>query len=59
MKQLKSNVQLYTAALDQRPITIFQGKKLVGYGVITDITERAVKLQAEWYLREACEFYYE
>jgi hypothetical protein len=56
--RLTSNVQLYTAALDQTPILVFQGAELIGSGTIAEITEDTVKVRDEYYMREACTFVY-
>ncbi|WP_411736116.1 hypothetical protein [Paenibacillus sp. M2] len=51
MRLLTSDIQLYTAQMDQMPIVIFTDAELVGSGVIEDITEMSV-------MRGVCTFKY-
>ncbi|MEK3836465.1 hypothetical protein [Paenibacillus sp. FSL R7-0128] len=58
MKPLTSNVHFYTAQLEQEPVVIFIADELVGSGLIEDVTEAAVKVRGEYYMRAACTFKY-
>ena len=58
MRSLTSDIQLYTALIDQTPIVVFIGIELVGSGVIEDITEASVAVKGERYMREVCTFKY-
>lgn len=54
---LRSDIHLYTAATENRPVVAFMGRELIGSGKITEITPVSVRINGAWYLRETCEFY--
>jgi hypothetical protein len=56
LKQIKSNIELHTAAIDGRSVVVFLSNKLIDSGVIEEVTERAVKIKGEYYPRAACTF---
>ncbi len=56
-KQLSNAIQLYTAALEQSPVSVFQAAVYVGSGVIEKIMDDSVVIGGEYYFRFACEFY--
>ncbi|WP_218103895.1 hypothetical protein, partial [Paenibacillus hemerocallicola] len=51
LKQIKSNIELHTAAIDGRSVVVFLSNKLIDSGVIEEVTERAVKIKGEYYPR--------
>lgn len=55
---LTSAIHLHTAALEERPILVFAGGELVGSGKIEKITENAVHINGERYLRANNTFAY-
>lgn len=57
-RPLTSELHLRTAAIENTPILALVGAELIGSGMIEEITEMAVKIRGEYYLRGTCRFYY-
>lgn len=58
MKLLTSPIHFHTAMLEEIPVAVFMGQEMVGSGKIVEITDFAVKIGDEFYVREACTFKY-
>jgi hypothetical protein len=58
-KQTKplSALRLYTAAIEQKPIIVYMANEPIGFGVIEEVTDQAVKIEDEYYMRDICTFY--
>ncbi|MNW50712.1 hypothetical protein D3C74_281720 [compost metagenome] len=56
MRQLTSDIHLYTAQMERTPVVVFVAGELVGSGKISEITENSVRVVDERYLRAVCEF---
>lgn len=57
-RELTSALHLYTAAAEQTPILVFQDGELIGSGPISEITDIAVVIREEYYVRSSCTFTY-
>lgn len=58
MKPLTSPIHFHTAMLDEIPVAVFMDQEMVGSGNIVEITDFAVKIGDEFYVRDACTFKY-
>ncbi|WP_260871308.1 hypothetical protein [Paenibacillus sp. Y412MC10] len=58
MKPLTSPIHFHTAMIEQIPVAVFTGQEMIGSGKIVEITDFAVKIGDEFYVREACTFKY-
>ncbi|WP_256992302.1 hypothetical protein [Paenibacillus sp. XY044] len=58
MKPLTSPIHFHTAMIEQIPVAAFIGQEMIGSGKIVEITDFAVKIGDEFYMREACTFKY-
>lgn len=58
---LSSNVHLYTAAMERRPIAVFMEDECVGTGYIEEINETTVRVKgadgSNYFLRSNCIIY--
>ncbi|MBY0160190.1 hypothetical protein ACQKLN_04085 [Paenibacillus glucanolyticus] len=48
MKELTSDIHLYTALMDKMSILAFINYELIGGGYIEEVTADSVKIQDEW-----------
>lgn len=58
MKSLTSPIHFHTAMLDEIPVAVFMDQEMIGSGKIVEITDFAVKIGDEFYVRDACTFKY-
>lgn len=58
MKSLTSPIHFHTAMLDEILVAVFMDQEMIGSGKIVEITDFAVKIGDEFYVREACTFKY-
>ncbi|WP_248924783.1 hypothetical protein [Paenibacillus hamazuiensis] len=57
-KPLTQAIHFHTAAINQTPVLAFMGTELIGSGIITEITNDAIKINEEYYMRDVCRFVY-
>ncbi|MBB3128604.1 hypothetical protein FHS19_003258 [Paenibacillus rhizosphaerae] len=56
MMHLTSPIHFHTAMIEQIPVAVFTGQEMIGSGKILEITDFAVKVGDEFYVRETCTF---
>ncbi|MDR9852866.1 hypothetical protein RJP21_04515 [Paenibacillus sp. VCA1] len=55
---LEFPIHFYTAMIERIPVVVFMGQEMIGNGNIVEITDFAVKIGGEFYVRKACTLKY-